>query len=320
MRGTWGTHSLWVLEFRFFRREILDQCWQVFPEEFAAVDDLAGAHVEEIDGEGAVFEVIAEDVGVVAELGGCDALLFLKLVDGGELVAETCGGFEVLGFGGGGHARDERALEFGMAAFEEELGVADGALVELWGGQTLDAWAEAAVNVELEAGAQMVAREIDLATGDEKAAVDEFDDAIGKVAGKVGAVVSGAVFAQAAGDEDFGEAVGEGELDVGVGFVVAEEDVEAGMALLDEVVFKSEGLLLIGDEDVVEVDGLAHEGAGFCVNLRSFKEVGADARTEALGLADVDDFAFGVFVEIDARLGRQISDFLVKVHGGEGHT
>ena len=70
--------------------------------------------MEEIDGQRAVFEVIAEDVGVVVLLGGGDALFFLQLVDGGELVAQARGGFELLGFGGGHHARGERALQFGV--------------------------------------------------------------------------------------------------------------------------------------------------------------------------------------------------------------
>ena len=79
------------------------------------------------------FEVIAEDVGVVALLGGGDALLFLQLVDGGELVAQAGGGFELLGFGGGHHAGGEGALELGGAAFKKELRVADGVGVELRG-------------------------------------------------------------------------------------------------------------------------------------------------------------------------------------------
>ena len=165
------------------------------------------------------------------------------------------------------------------------------------------------MNVVLQAGARMVAREIDLATGDEKAAMDELDDAVGEVAGEVGAVVGGAVFAQAAGDEDLGEAIGERELDVGVGLVVAEQDVEARLALLDEVVFKRQRFVLVGDEDVVEVDGLAHERAGFGVGLRGLEQVGADARAQVLGLADVDDLALGVLVEVDAGLGGQSDGF-----------
>ena len=145
--------------------------------------------------------------------------------------------------------------------------------------------------------------------------MDELDHAVGEVAGKVGAVVGGAVLAQAAGDEDLGEAVGERELDVGVGLVVAQQDVEARLALLDEVVFESQGLVLVGDEDVVEVDGLAHQRAGFGVGLRGFKQVGADARAQVVGLADVDDLALGVLVEVHAGLGGQGADFLVEVHG-----
>ncbi len=291
-----------------------EEVGKVVPEEFAAVDDFSGADVEEIDGERAGLEVITEDVGVVVLFGSGDALLLLELVDGGELVAEAGGGFELLGFGGGDHAAGEGALKLGVAAFEKELGVLDGVGVELGGGESFDAGAEAAVNVVLEAGAGVVAGKIDLATGDEKAAMDELDDAPGEVAGKVRAVVGGAVLAQAAGHKDFRIAVGEGELDVGIGLVVAEENVEAGMALLDEVVFKGQGFVLVGHEDVVEIDGLAHEGAGLGVGLGGFKEVRADAGAEILGFADVDDLSPGVFVEVDAGLGGEGADFLVKVH------
>ena len=97
--------------------------------------------------------------------------------------------------------------------------------------------------------------------------MDELDDAMGEVAGKIRAVVGAAVFAQAASDEDLGIAVAERELHVRVGLVVAKQDVEAWLALLDEVVFKGEGLAFVVDEDVVEVDSLAHERAGLGVGL-----------------------------------------------------
>jgi hypothetical protein len=85
----------------------------------------------------------------------------------------------LLGLGGGHHAGGEGTLEFGVAALEEQPGIADGVRVEFRGGKAFDAWAEAAVYVVLEAGTRMVAGEIDLATGDEEAAMDELDDAIG---------------------------------------------------------------------------------------------------------------------------------------------
>ena len=135
--------------------------------------------------------------------------------------------------------------------------------------------------------------------GKQEAAMDEVDDAVGEIAGKIGAVVGAAVLAQAARDEDLGIAVAERELDVGVGLVVAQQDVEARLALLDEVVFEREGLAFVVDEDVVEVDGLAHERAGLGVGLRGLEQIGADARAQVLRLADVDDLALGVLVEVD---------------------
>ncbi len=144
--------------------------------------------------------------------------------------------------------------------------------------------------------------------------MDEFNHAVGQVAGEVGAVVGRSIFAQPASDKDFGEAVAQRQLDVGVGLVVAQQDVEAGLALLDEVVFKRQGFVFVGDENVVEVDGFAHERAGFGVGLRGLEQIGTYARAEIFGFADVNHLTLGVFVEIHAWLDRQRPDFPVKVH------
>ena len=177
--------------------------------------------------------------------------------------------------------------------------------VGLGRGQAFDAGAEAALDVVLQAGARVVAREVDLATGDEEAAVDEVDQAMREVAGEVGAEVGAAVLAQAAGDEDLGVAVAERELDVGVGLVVAQQDVEARLALLDEVIFERERFMLVGDGDVVHVDSFAHQRAGLGVGLRGLEKVGAHAGAQVLRLADVDHLALGVLVEIAAgQVGR----------------
>ena len=76
--------------------------------------------------------------------------------------------------------------------------------------QAFDAWAEAALDVVLEAGARMVAVEVDLAAWDEEGAVDDVDETVREVAGEVGAEVSAAVLAQTAGDEDLGVAIAAG--------------------------------------------------------------------------------------------------------------
>ena len=65
-----------------------DELGQVFPEEVAAVDDFASAHVEEVHRQHAVLVVEAEDIGVLV-VGGGDALLVVHLVDGDDLVAQA---------------------------------------------------------------------------------------------------------------------------------------------------------------------------------------------------------------------------------------
>ena len=131
--------------------------------------------------------------------------------------------------------------------------------------------------------------------------MDEVDEAVGEIAREVGAEIGSAILAQAAGDEDFGVALVEGELDVGVGFVVAQQDVEARLALFDEIVFKRKGLAFVVDDDVVDIDSLTHERTGLAIiNLIGFKEIGADAGAQVLGFADVDDLAFGILVEVAA--------------------
>ena len=163
----------------------------------------------------------------------------------------------------------------------------------------------------------MVAVEIDLAAWDEKAAVDEVDQAMGEIAGEVWAEVGSAVFLQTARDEDLGIAVVHRELDVGVGLVVAQQDVEARLALLDQVVFKRQRFAFVIDRDVVDVDRLAHQRAGLAiVDLVSLEEIRAHARAQVLGLADVDDLAFGILVEIAAGRGGERADFFEEIHAG----
>ena len=225
----------------------------VFPVELAAVDDAAVAEVEEIDGEQGRFGVVGVDVDVVAG-GGGHLLAVLDFVDGLDDVAEGGGFFEAQVFGGGFHALAELFRKILQAAVEEEPDVGDGGGVFKIRGEPGGAGAETAVDVVLQAGIGVELGEIDFAGGDFEVTVDEVDEAVGEVAGEVGAVVGAAVFAEAAGHEDAGELFG-GDLDVRVGFVVAEEDVEAGLVLLDERVFEGERFLFVVDDDVVNVAG-----------------------------------------------------------------
>jgi len=52
--------------------------------------------------------------------------------------------------------------------------------------------------------------------------------------------------------------------------------LKRGLRCLDEVVLKGQGLMLIGDEDVFDVDRFAHKRAGLGVRLGGRKQIGAD--------------------------------------------
>ena len=101
---------------RLVRAQWFPHLRQFFPEEFAAVDDFAVAHVKQIHGQAAIFIVVAEDIGIVVLLGRCDALLFLELVHGGELVAQPRRGLKLLGLGRSRHARGQRSFQLCVSA------------------------------------------------------------------------------------------------------------------------------------------------------------------------------------------------------------
>src|SRR6185437_14878005 len=145
----------------------------------------------------------------------------------GELVAQTRSSFELLVLGGRHHALREAAFQLGLLAFKEELCIAHGVAIRLRRREAFHAGAEAAMNVVLQARARMIAVEIDLATRQQEAAMDELDYAISEIARKIGAVIGGAILAQAAGDKDLWVALMQRELDIGICLVVAQEDVEA---------------------------------------------------------------------------------------------
>ena len=89
-----------------------------------------------------------------------------------------------------------------VAAFQKQPHVAHRRRVGFVGGQAFDARPQAAVDVILQAGIGMEARQIDLAGRHHEMAVDEVHQPVRQVAREVGAEVGGAVFPQAAGDVD----------------------------------------------------------------------------------------------------------------------
>ena len=133
--------------------------------------------------------------------------------------------------------------------------------ITLVGGQPFDARAQAAVDVILQARMRVVARQIDVAGRHLEMAVNEVHQPVRQVAGKVRAEVGGAVLAQAAGDVD-ARIMFRRQLDVRIGLVVAQQDVEARLPLLDQVVFERQRFFFVVDLDEVDVPRFVDQRAG----------------------------------------------------------
>ena len=83
----------------------------------------------------------------------------------------------------------------------------------------------------------MKAVQVDATRGNLKVAVDEVHQPMGEVRRKVGPEVRGAVFANAPCDIDPRPFLG-CQLDVWISLVVSQQDVEARLALFDEIVLE----------------------------------------------------------------------------------
>ena len=96
--------------------------------------------------------------------------------------------------------------------------------------------------------------------------------------------------------------------------VVPEEDVEARLVALDEVVLEGERLHLgVGDHEV-EVRDLRHHVAALGVDGAAGLEIRPHAVAEHTGLADVEDVALGVLEHVHAGTDRQCLELLVQAH------
>jgi len=114
--------------------------------------------------------------------------------------------------------------------------------------------------------------------------MNQIDNAIGEIGREVRTEVNASVLAQAAGHINSRETLSEGQLDVGVSLVVAQQDVEARLLLLDEVILERERLFVIGDNDVVDIDRLADERAGLRVFPTAFVKIRRNPRAQVLAL------------------------------------
>ena len=73
-----------------------------------------------------------------------------------------------------------------LAAFQEQLHITNGFLVDVWRGQILYARTETTMNVILQARARMKARQVDFARRNHKVAMNQVNDPIRQIGREVG--------------------------------------------------------------------------------------------------------------------------------------
>src|SRR5438309_8617764 len=117
--------------------------------------------------------------------------------------------------------------------------------------------------------------------------MNEVDETVREVPRKVRTKVLASVTPQLSRHEHLGMTVGDGQLDIRIRLVITQQDVIARLLLLDEVVLEGQRLALVGNDDIVHIHRIANERAGLRVLLRRTQKVAANARTQALRLADI---------------------------------
>ncbi len=166
----------------------------------------------------------------------------------------------------------------------------------------------------LEAGPRPAAVERLLARADAEDAVDHRRRAPAQPGGNVGPAVGVAVLGHPPHHVDPRVLLGQGQLQVGVVLVVAEEDVEARLVALDEVVLEGQGLDLGIGEDEVQVRDLRDHVAALRVHRPAGLEVGAHAVAQHARLAHVEDVPLRVLEEVHPGAHGQCLELLGERH------
>ncbi len=121
------------------------------------------------------------------------------------------------------------------------------------------------MNVKLQARLGMIARQIHFAGGHQEVTVNEMHQPVRQISREIRPVIRRAIFAQTPCNIH-ARVFFAGELDVWIGLVVSQQDVEARLPLLDEIILQRERLFLVVDQDVVDVASFGEER--ICLRIR----------------------------------------------------
>jgi hypothetical protein len=254
-----------------------------------------------------------DHVGIGLAAGGVDELLLAHRRQHAQAVAQQRGGLEIERGRGGVHLLGDPFGQRAGLAVQQLRGRADVARVGFRRDE-LDARRGAALDLVQQAGARAVGEHGVLAGAQLEHLLQQLDALAHRVGIGVGAERL-VVFLRCAAKIGEARKAVAGQQQIGVGLVVAEQDVEARLQPLDQVVFQQQRLGLGARHRGVDVvDALQHQPDARA--LVGFLEIAGNALLQVLRLADVQHRAGRVDHAVDAGQGGQRGEkFLVDAQG-----
>src|SRR5258708_34933032 len=188
------------------------------------------------------------------------------MLESAQQVAIGGGLLEKFLLGSSGHALFEAFDQVVAAALDEQSRIARCLRVALVAGQACYAGTLAALDVILQARARVIAVQVNGATGHQEPLMNEMQDASGQAGREIWSKIERAIFLDAASEIHSRIFLRRGELDVRIGLIIAQENIEFRLIALDKIVFERKRLALIVDDDSFQVGDLANQRTGLGVH------------------------------------------------------
>jgi hypothetical protein len=283
----------------------------------AAAQELSLSNVQHLDLDRTPLACQSERVAV-DEAGRDHRLALDRALDRGDAVAQACRLLEVLGVRRVLHARTQRADQVAGPAAQEQDRPADEVVVGLVADQP-DAGCGAAADRVLDAGPTLapVALEAGIRTGAQRKDPLQLAQGVAqRVARGVGTEVDRPIAREAPRLPETGIRLARVDLEAEVVLVVAQPHVVARAVLLDQLVLEEQRLLDARGDDHLDVVDARYQKVHLLPTVSPRAKIGAYARPQALGLADVEDRPARAAEQIDAGLGRERGDALEQARFG----
>ncbi len=221
-------------------------------------------------------------------------------------IAQLGGALEVESFGGIHHALPNRANDVAAAALEKLDDLVDHDPV-VFSRLRQDARRLAPLDVVVQARPlRHLPRHVVATRAHGEELLDDVERAAHGADIGIGSEVARSIRLEAPGDDDPRKRLLNGHLDVRVGLIVPQRDVEPRPVFLDQVGFENQRVRLARHDDGLQISHLSHEGLRFHTFGVVSGEIAPDPRAQPLGFADVQDPPLRVFPEIHSGRLREV--------------